>query len=103
MIMPREVEQTQLFEQQIAHKIHSNLVLKKYQPTDKSTAANPQTKRSTAPTTAPLLRVRVASVLAKADIDLSLPSELVDDDVIVTGKKHKMQILKEYKAKLLAC
>ena len=56
-IMPREVEQTQPFEQQIAHKIHSNLVLKKYQPPDKSAAASPLTERSTASTTAPLLRV----------------------------------------------
>ena len=42
--------------------------------------------------------MRVASELAKADIDLSLPSELVNDDVIVIGKKHKMQILTEYEA-----
>jgi len=97
-IMPREVEQTQSFEQQIAHKIHSNLVLKKYQPPDKSAAASPPTERSTAATTAPSLRVRVASELAKADIDLSLPSELVNNDVILKGKKHKMQILTEYEA-----
>jgi hypothetical protein len=37
--------------------------------------------------------------LAKADTHLSLPSELVDDDVIVKGKKHKMQILTEYEDK----
>ena len=29
---------------------------------------------------------------------ISLPSDLIDDDVIVTGKKHKMQILSEYEA-----
>jgi hypothetical protein len=42
--------------------------------------------------------VKVASALAKSDLCLSLPSELVDDDVIVKGKKHKMQILQEYEA-----
>ena len=43
--------------------------------------------------------MRVASELAKADTGLSLPSELVDNDVIVKGKKHKMQILTEYEDK----
>jgi hypothetical protein len=74
-------------------------VVKRYQPPDKITAAIPPTSRTTAPATAPSLRVRVASELAKTDIDLSLPSELVDDDVIVKGKKHKMQILTEYEDK----
>ena len=96
--MPREIEQTHLFEQQIALKIHSNLVLKKYQPPDPSAAAIPPTERSTATMKALLLRVRVALELAKADIGLSLPSELVDNNVIVKGKKHKMQILMEYEA-----
>ena len=47
-------------------------------------------------TPAPSLRVRVASALAKKDLGLSLPSELVDNDVIITGTKHKMQILQDY-------
>jgi len=42
--------------------------------------------------------VRVASALANTDLGLTLPSELVDDNIIITGKKHKMQILQEYKA-----
>ena len=96
--MPREPEQTYSFEQQIALKIHSNLVLKKYQPPEPSAAARPPTEHSTATTKAPLLIVRVASELAKSDIGLSLPSELVSNDVIVKEKKHKMQILKEYEA-----
>ena len=44
------------------------------------------------------LRVKVASALEKTDLDLFLPSELVNNDVIVKGKAHKMQILQEYKA-----
>ena len=89
MNVPIELEQTYLFEQQIALKINSNLMLKKYQPPEPSAAARPPTERSTATTKAPLL-------MAKADIALSLPSELVDNNVIVKVKKHKMQILKEY-------
>ena len=96
--MPTEPEQTYSFEQQIALKIHSNLVLKKYQPKEPSAAACPPTERSTVTTKAPSLRVRVASELAKTDVGLSLPSELVDTDVLVTGRKHKMQILNEYEA-----
>ena len=51
-------------------------------------------------TTAPAssLKVKVESALPKMDLDQSLPSELVDDDVIVTGTKHKMLILQEYEA-----
>ena len=94
-----EVEETQSFEQQIAHKIHSNLVLKRCQPRDIARPTNPTPKRSAATTMAPLLRVRVASELAKADTGLSLPSELVNDNVIVKGKKHKMQFLTEYEDK----
>ena len=91
--MPKEPEHTYLFEQQIAVKIHSNLVLKKYRPPAPSAAACPPTERSTVTTQAPLLRVRAASEMAKTDLGLSLPSELVDDNVIVKGKKYKMQIL----------
>ena len=69
------------------------------QPTDIASPTNPTPKRSTATMTASLLRVRVASELAKADTNLSLPSELVDNNVIVKGKKHKMQILTEYEEK----
>ena len=73
-------------------------MLKKYQPKEPSADTCQPTERSTVTTRAPSLRVRVASELAKTDVGLSLPSELVDDDVIVTGKKHKMQILNEYEA-----
>ena len=66
-MVPRKVEKTQSFEQQIAHKIHSNLVLKRYQPPDTSTATSPPTECSMAATKAPLLRVRVTSELAKAE------------------------------------
>ena len=99
MIIPGKIKQTHSFEQQIALKIHSNLVLKRYQPPDTSAVPSPPTERSTATTKAPSLRVRVASELVKADIGLSLPSELVNDNVIVKGKKHKLQILQEYEAK----
>ena len=43
------------------------------------------------------LKVKAALALAKTDINLSLPAELVNDDVIVTGKIHKILILHEYK------
>ena len=72
--LPIEPEPTYLFEQQIALKIHSNLVLKKHHPLEPSADARPPTGRSTPNTKAPLLRARVASELAKADIGLSLPS-----------------------------
>ena len=98
MIVPKETEQTLLLDQQIALKIHSNLVLKKYQPPEPSAAACPPTERNTVTTKAPSLKVRVASELAKTGMGISLPSDLVDNDVIVTGKKHKMQILSEYEA-----
>jgi len=42
--------------------------------------------------------VRVTSALAKTDLGLSLPLELVNSDVIVTWTKHKMQILQDYEA-----
>ena len=44
------------------------------------------------------MRVRVASALVKSDLGLSHPSELVGDDVIIKGTKHKMQILQDYEA-----
>ena len=59
-------------------------------------AACPSAERSTRTTLATSLRVKVASALAKTDLDLSLPLELVDDNVIVKGKCHKMQNLQEY-------
>ena len=46
---------------------------------------------------ASLLKVNVTLALAKTDINLSLPAELVNDDVIVTGTKRKIIILQEYK------
>jgi len=85
------------FEQKIIDKVHKDLVLRK-QPPPPNTAACPSTQRSTLTTPAPSLRVRVASALAKTDLGLSFPLELVDNDVIVTGTKHKMQILQDYEA-----
>ena len=43
------------------------------------------------------LKVKVALALAKTNTNLSIPAELVDDNVIVTGTKHKAIILHEYK------
>ena len=43
------------------------------------------------------LKVKVTSALAKTELNLSLPAKLVDDGVIVTGTKHKICILHEYK------
>ena len=43
-----------------------------------------------------LLKVKVASALAKTGTNLSIPAELVNDDVIVTGTKNKALILQEY-------
>ena len=45
---------------------------------------------------ASLLKVNVALALAKTNIDLPRPAELVNDNVIVTGTKHKILILHEY-------
>jgi hypothetical protein len=44
------------------------------------------------------LKFKVSSALAKTDINPSLPAELDNDcDVIVTGTKHNILILQEYK------
>jgi hypothetical protein len=80
-------------------KIHRNLVLRKSQPPATGEAATPPTEGSTVTAQATLLRVKVASALAITDLDLTLPSALVDDDVIVKGKKQKMQILQDYEDK----
>ena len=80
-------------------KIHSNLVLRKSQPPATGAAASPMTGSSTETAQAPLLRVRVESALTITDLGPTLPSELVDNDVIVKGKTHKMQILQEYEDK----
>jgi len=42
------------------------------------------------------LKVKVTSARAKTNLNLSLPAELVNDGVIVTGTKHKICILQEY-------
>ena len=39
------------------------------------------------------LRVKVALALAKTNTNLSIPAELVNDNVIVTETKHKAIIL----------
>ena len=98
--LPKKPEHICSFEQQIADKIHSDLVLRKHQPPAPIVAAYPPLERSTVTTQAPSLRVRVASALAKTDLGLALPSELVDDDVIVKGKQHKIQIPKNTKQSL---
>jgi hypothetical protein len=85
------------FKQQIAEKVHNDLVLRTKPPPIMATAC-PLTERSTFTTLAPSLRVKVSSALAKTDIGLSLPSELVDNNVIIKGKQHKRQILQEYEA-----
>jgi hypothetical protein len=85
------------FEQKITNKVHKDLVLRKQPPTPDA-AACPSTQCSTLTTLVPPLTARVASALAKTNLGLSLPSEMVDDDVIITGKKHKLQILQDYEA-----
>ena len=85
------------FEQKISVKVHKKLFIKNKVPTFTMTECL-ASKCSTTTASASSLKVKVASALAKMDLDLSIPSELVDDDVIVTGKKHKMLILQEYKA-----
>jgi hypothetical protein len=86
-----------LFKEQIAIRVHNNLVLRKTPPAP-NTATCSSSEHSTCTKLAPLLRVKVASALTKTDLDLSLPFELVNDNVIVKGKAHKMQILQEFKA-----
>ena len=66
-----------MFEQQIAAKIHSNLVLRKSQPPALAAAPGPPIESSTVTTQVPSLIVRVASALAKTDLGITLPSELV--------------------------
>ena len=85
------------FEQKISDKVHKNLVIKNKVPTFTTTDCL-ASKCSNTTASASLLKVRVASALTKMDLDLSIPSELVDDDVIVTGTKHKMLILQDYEA-----
>ncbi len=68
-------------------------------PPASNTAAYPTAERSTCTTLDTPLRVKVASALVKTNLDLSLPFELVNDDVIVKGKAHKMRILQEYESK----
>ena len=85
------------FEQQIADKVHRDLILRK-NPSAQNTAPFPLAQRSTSTTLEPPLRVRVASALAKSDLGLFIPSEQVDDDVIIKGTNHKMQILQDYDA-----
>ena len=85
------------FEDQIAKRVHNDLVLRKHPPAS-NTAAYLRAEHSPCTTLATQLRVKVASALAKTDLDLSLLSELVNDNVIAKGKAHKMQILQEYEA-----
>jgi hypothetical protein len=84
-----KAELTHSFEHQIAEKIHGNLVLRNHHPPDTGAAESPPTRSSTATTQATSLRMKVASALAIDDLGLTLPSALVDDDVIVKGKEQK--------------
>ena len=95
--MPQEPAYICSFEKQIADKVHKDLVFQK-NPTPPNAAACPLPQRSTLTTLAPSLRVKVASALARTDSGLSLPSELVDDNVIVKCKEHKKRILQDYDA-----
>ena len=45
--------------------------------------------------------MKLTSALDKRDLDISIPSESVDDDIIVAGTKHKMQILQDYEAEFV--
>ena len=97
--LPKEQGHTYSFEQKIAAKVHSDLVLRKSHPLRPIPSACPPTERSTPTARVPSLRMSVASELAKTDLGLTLPSALVDNDVIVKGKKHKLDILTEYEDK----
>ena len=88
--LPSEPEHTHSFEQQISVKIHSNLVLRQSHPPATGAAACPSTESSTVTAQATSLRVKVASALAITDLGLTLPLALVNDNVIVKGKKQKM-------------
>ena len=86
------------FKRHIADKVHSNLQLRNHPPQVQIEPAGPPTEGTLPDTCAhSLTRLGVASAMAIADLEISLPHVLVGDDVIITGKKHKMQIFQEYK------
>ena len=87
------------FEQQIVNKVHMDLVLQRGQPAP-TAAACPFTEHSRLTKSAPLLKVRVASALAKEGLALSLPSELVDGYVIITGKNTRCKSSRNTKQSL---
>ena len=71
--------------------------MRKHPPPVQIAGAGPRTEVTPLDTQAPrLTRLGVASAMAIADLDVSQPAVLVGDDVIITGKKHKMAILQEY-------
>ena len=71
--------------------------MRKHPPPVQIAGAVPRTEVTPHDTRAPrLTRLGVASAMAIADLDVSQPAVLVGDDVIITGKKHKMTILQEY-------
>ena len=71
--------------------------MRKHPPPVQIEEAVPPTEDTPLDTRAPLLtRLGVTLVMAIADLDVSQPAVLVGDNVIITGKKHKMQILQEY-------
>ena len=86
-----------MFERQIADKVHANLVVRKHQPPAPIAVAGQPTVGAPIETLAPSqTRLGVASAQAISDLGISLPAVLVGNDVIITGKKHKQQILQEY-------
>ena len=88
------------FEQKISDKVHKYLVTRTQVPTP-AMAFCTTIRRSTTTASASVsqLQVKLASALAKRDLDISIRSEPVDNDIIVAGTKHKMQILQKYEDK----
>ena len=99
MTLPNEAELTTSFAQQIAAKVHSNLVLRKHLPPVISATETPPTESNASLRQATSLRAKVAAAVAIDDLGLTLPSALVDDDVIVKGREQKRQILQDYEEK----
>ena len=87
------------FEQQIADKEHKDLFLRE-NPSAPNTAPFPLAQRSTSTILEPPLRVRFASALAKSDLGLSLPLELVSNDVIVKWRNTRSKYYRTMKQNL---
>ena len=81
------------FKQRISDKVHKHLVTRTQAPTPAMAPCTP-IRRSTTTASASVsqLQVKLASALVKSDLDISIPSEPVNDDIMVAGTKHKMLI-----------